>query len=54
MFGHNKVNLSRTLYYLKRTMGNDYEKMFFNAQNNKNSDKKNLETMNKYFTFKIS
>ena len=52
MFGHNKVNLSRTLYYLKRTMGNDYEKMFFNAQNNKNSDKKNMETMNKYFTFK--
>ena len=52
MFGHNKVNLSRTLYYLKRTMGNDYEKMFFNAQNNKNSDKKNMETMNKFFSFK--
>ena len=50
MFGHNKINLSRTLYYLKRTMGNDYEKMFLNS-NNKNSDKKNLDVMNKYFSF---
>ena len=53
MFGHNKVNLSRTLYYLKRTMGNDYEKMFYSS-NKKNSDKKNLEVMNKYFSFRQS
>ena len=31
MFGHNKINLSRTLYYLKKTMGDNYEKMFFNS-----------------------
>ena len=50
MFGHNKVNLSRTLYYLKHTMGDKYEKMFFNAQN-KNNDKKNMDIINKYFCF---
>ena len=48
MFGHNKINLSRTLYYLKRTMGNNYEKMFL--KNNKNlNDKKNMDIMDKYF-----
>ena len=52
MFGHNKINLSRTLYYLKRTMGNDYEKMFINNSNQKkNSKKDNLDIMNKYFSF---
>jgi hypothetical protein len=50
MFGHNKINLSRTLYYLKRTMGNDYEKMFLNS-NSKNNEKKNMDVMNKYFSF---
>ena len=52
IFGHKKVNLSRTLYYLKRTMGNQYEKMFFNSNNHKNNDKKNMEVMNKFFCFK--
>ena len=51
MFGHNKINLSRTLYYLKKTMGNNYEKMFMN-QNKKNRQlnlKKDLDIMDKYF-----
>ena len=52
MFGHKKVNLSRTLYYLKRTMGNQYENMFFNSNNQKNNEKKNMEVMNKFFSFK--
>ena len=52
MFGHNKINLSRTLYYLKRTMGNDYEKMFLNS-NSKTADKKNMDVMNKYFSFGV-
>ena len=52
IFGHKKVNLSRTLYYLKRTMGNQYEKMFFNSNNIKNNERKNMEVMNKFFVFK--
>ena len=50
MFGHNKVNLSRTLYYLKRTMGNDYENLFLSSNKNKKVDmKKSEEIMDKYF-----
>ena len=50
MFGHNKVNLSRTLYYLKRTMGNDYENLFLSSNKNKKVDmKKSGEIMDKYF-----
>ena len=50
MFGHNKVNLSRTLYYLKRTMGNDYENLFLSSNKNKKLDmKKSGEIMDKYF-----
>ena len=51
MFGHNKINLSRTLYYLKKTMGNNYEKMFMN-QKKKNRQlnlKKDLDIMDKFF-----
>ena len=50
MFGHNKVNLSRTLYYLKRTMGNDYENLFLSSNKNKKVDmKKSGKIMDKYF-----
>ena len=50
MFGHNKVNLSRTLYYLKRTMGNDYENLFLSLNKHKKLDmKKSGEIMDKYF-----
>ena len=55
MFGHNKINLSRTLYYLKKTMGNNYEKMFIssNKKINKNFNfHKNMEIMDKYFNIK--
>ena len=52
LFGHKKVNLSRTLYYLKRTMGNQYEKMFLNSNNIRNNNKKNMEIMNQYFSFR--
>ena len=48
MFGHNKVNLSRTLYYLKKTMGNKYQKMFYNENDLLNARRK-LEIMNKFF-----
>ena len=52
IFGHNKINLSRTLYYLKKTLGNKYEKMFINDTCKKNRTlnlKKNLQIMEKYF-----
>ena len=46
MFGHNKLDYSRTMYYLKRMMGNDYEKMFFNSKNTspiaKNNNNENI------------
>ena len=53
LFGHNKINLSRTLYYLKRTMGNDYEKMFLKTNNKNSSLKENQEIFDKYFHVKI-
>ena len=49
MFGHNKVNLSRTLYYLKKTMGNKYGNMFYYDSGVLNNVKKNNQVMNKYF-----
>ena len=51
IFGHNKINLSRTLYYLKKTMGNNYEKMFFNENKKKRNLnlKKDLDILDKYF-----
>ena len=50
MFGHNKVNLSRTLYYLKKTMGNDYENLFLSSNKNRKLDmKQSEEIMDKYF-----
>ena len=54
MFGHSKVNLSRTLYYLKKTMGNDYEKMFFNSNINRKKPKnlnikRSLDIFDKHF-----
>ena len=50
MFGHNKVNLSRTLYYLKKTMGNKYENMFYNEKDLNNAGK-NMNIINKFFYF---
>ena len=52
LFGHNKINLSRTLYYLKKTMGNNYEKMFISDNSKRHRTlnlKKKLEIMDKYF-----
>ena len=50
IFGHNMINLSRTLYYLKRTMGNDYENSFLSSNKNKKLDmKKSGEILDKYF-----
>ena len=55
MFGHNKINLSRALYYLKRTMGNKYEKLFYNENENElGNDKKNMKIMNKIFNFPLN
>ena len=55
MFGHNKINLSRALYYLKRTMGNKYEKLFYNEnENDLGNDKKNMKIMNKIFNFPLN
>ena len=48
LFGHNKINLSRTLYYLKKTMGQKYEKIFY-SENNGNNEQKNLNIMNQIF-----
>ena len=50
MFGHNKVNLSRTLYYLKKTMGNKYQKMFYN-ENDLLNVKRNIDIMNNFVSF---
>ena len=47
MFGHNKVNLSRTLYYLKKTMGNKYQKMFYNENDLLNA-RRNMDIMNNF------
>ena len=51
MFGHNKINLSRTLYYLKKTMGHKYENMFYN-ENDLYNTRKNMDIMNKFISFK--
>ena len=50
LFGHNKINLSRTLYYLKKTMGQKYEKIFYN-ENDINNEQKNMHIMNQIFAF---
>ena len=50
LFGHNKINLSRTLYYLKKTMGQKYEKIFYN-ENDLNNEQKNMNIMNQIFAF---
>ena len=49
IFGHNKINLSRTLYYLKKTMGNKYQKMFCD-ENDLYNVKRNINIMNKFFS----
>ena len=47
MFGHNKVNLSRTLYYLKKTMGNKYQKMFY-SENDLLNVQRNMDIMKNF------
>ena len=55
MFGHNKINLSRALYYLKKKMGNKYENLFYNEnENDIDNNKKNMKIMNKIFTFPMN
>ena len=50
IFGHNQINLSRTLYYLKKTMGDKYEKMFFSGnKEDLNNIQRNLHIMNNFF-----
>ena len=50
IFGHNQINLSRTLYYLKKTMGDKYEKMFFSGnKEDLNNTQRNLHIMNNFF-----
>ena len=33
MFGYNKPNLSKTLYFLKKSLGKEYEKIFYHSKN---------------------
>ena len=50
IFGHNQVNLSRTLYYLKKTMGNNYGNMFLSGNKiDSYNTPRNLDIMNNYF-----
>ena len=50
IFGHNKINLSRTLYYLKKTMGQKYENIFF-KDDDINNDQKNMNIVNQIISF---
>ena len=50
IFGHNQVNLSRTLYYLKKTMGDNYGNMFLSGNKiDSYNTPRNLDIMNNYF-----
>ena len=50
IFGHNQVNLSRTLYYLKKTMGENYGNMFLSGNKiDSYNTPRNLDIMNNYF-----
>ena len=50
IFGHNHINLSRTLYYLKKTMGDNYGKMFLSGNKvDLYNTPRNLDIMNNFF-----